>query len=112
MRTRDDVPIWSGKFERELPNMLASDDEISRGIVNSLRGSLRSLLAGSRCGGATLPGDPEAIDLFEKVITMDASFAPAYADLAGAEAAFSAAWMSCGASFRHARISRICLSSE
>ena len=37
VRTRDDVPIWSGKFEREWTEVLAIQDEISRGIVNSLR---------------------------------------------------------------------------
>jgi TolB-like protein len=100
VRTRDDVPIWSGKFERELTNVLAIEDEISRGIVNSLRLNLGrgrrryetsaeayDLYLHARAAGAQrYPGDPEVIALFESVVAEDASFAPAYAGLAGAEA--------------------------
>ena len=34
---RDDFPLWSGKYDRELTDVFAIQDEISRGIVNSLR---------------------------------------------------------------------------
>ena len=37
VRVRDDFPLWSGRFDRELTDVLAIQDEISRGIVNSLR---------------------------------------------------------------------------
>ena len=37
VRVRDDFPLWSGRYDRELPDILAIQDEISRGIVNSLR---------------------------------------------------------------------------
>src|SRR5262249_58598096 len=37
IRARDDFPLWSGKFDRELTDVLAIQEEISRGIVNSLR---------------------------------------------------------------------------
>ena len=37
IRVRDDFPIWSGKFDRELTDVFAIQDEISRGIVNNLR---------------------------------------------------------------------------
>jgi TolB-like protein len=37
VRVRDDFPIWSGKFDRETTDIFAVQDEISRGIVNSLR---------------------------------------------------------------------------
>ena len=37
IRVRDDLPLWSARFDRELPDALAIQDEISRGIVNSLR---------------------------------------------------------------------------
>jgi adenylate cyclase len=37
VRARDDVPLWSGRFDRELTDVFAMQDEISRGIVNSLR---------------------------------------------------------------------------
>ncbi len=37
VRSRDDFPIWSGKFDRELTDVFAIQDGIARGIVNSLR---------------------------------------------------------------------------
>jgi adenylate cyclase len=37
VRVRDDSPLWSGRFDRELTDVFAIQEEISRGIVNSLR---------------------------------------------------------------------------
>lgn len=37
VRVRDDFPVWSGRFDRELKDVLKIQDEISLGIVNSLR---------------------------------------------------------------------------
>jgi TolB-like protein len=37
VRVRDDFPVWSGRYDRELTDIFAIQDEISRGIVNSLR---------------------------------------------------------------------------
>src|SRR5207247_440812 len=37
VRVRDDFPLWSGKYDRELTDVFAIQDEISRGIVNELR---------------------------------------------------------------------------
>jgi len=37
VRVRDDYPLWSGKYDRELTDVFAIRDEISRGIVNGLR---------------------------------------------------------------------------
>jgi TolB-like protein len=37
VRARDDFPIWSARFEPELTDIVSVQDEISRGIVNSLR---------------------------------------------------------------------------
>jgi TolB-like protein len=37
IRVRDDVPLWSGRYTRATTDVLAIQDEISRGIVNSLR---------------------------------------------------------------------------
>src|SRR5215813_210696 len=37
VRVRDDFLIWSGKFDRELTDVFAIQDEISVGIVNNLR---------------------------------------------------------------------------
>jgi TolB-like protein len=104
VRTSDDVPIWSGKFEREWTDVLSIQDEISRGIVNSLRLKLGrgrrryetsaeayDLYLHARALGANrFRGDDEVIGLFEKVIVKDPSFAPAYAGVAGAEAWLSA----------------------
>src|SRR4030095_4045020 len=35
VRVRDDFPLWSGRFDRELGDVFAIQDEISRGIVNN-----------------------------------------------------------------------------
>ena len=100
VRTRDDVPVWSGKFEREWTDVLSIQDEISRGIVNSLRLKLGGgrrryetsveaydLYLHARASMTRLfPGDDEVIGLFEKAITKDSSLAPAYAGLAAAYA--------------------------
>lgn len=100
IRARDDVPIWSGKFDRELTDILAIQEEISRGIVNSLRLKLGRgrrryetsteaydlyLRARALETRRLIPGD-DAIDLFEKAVAKDSSFAPAYAGLADAYA--------------------------
>jgi TolB-like protein len=37
VRARDDSPVWSNRFDREMTGIVAVQDEISRGIVNSLR---------------------------------------------------------------------------
>jgi TolB-like protein len=37
VRVRDDFPLWSGKYDGELTDVFAIQDEISRGIVNELR---------------------------------------------------------------------------
>ena len=37
VRVRDGFPLWSGGYDRELTDVFAIQDEISRGIVNSLR---------------------------------------------------------------------------
>jgi adenylate cyclase len=37
VRVRDDFPLWSGRFDRELTDVFAIQDEISRGIINHLR---------------------------------------------------------------------------
>jgi serine/threonine-protein kinase len=99
VRVRDDFSLWSGSYDRELADIFAIQDEISRGIVNSLRLKLGR-------GQRRYQTSPEAYDLylrarapwvrngwsvlsgtvasFEAVIAKDPSFAPAYADLAAA----------------------------
>jgi TolB-like protein len=110
VRVHDDFLLWSGRFDRELADVVTVQDEIARGITNNLRLKLgrgrrryetsaeaydlylqaRASGAppgvwGTRIGGATKSG-PTVIDLFEKAIAKDPSFAPAYAGLAAAYA--------------------------
>jgi TolB-like protein len=102
VRVRDDFPLWSGRYDRELPDTLAIQDEISRGIVNSLRLNLGrgrrryevnaeayDLYLRARAF-ETLPGGMrQSMAPFEQAIAKDPSFAPAYAGLAAAHAAVS-----------------------
>ena len=101
---RDDFPLWSARYDRELPDVLAIQDEISRGIVNSLRLKLRRgrrryeissdvydsyLHARALSVERGLQGINRSIGPLEEVVARDPSFAPAYADLAAAYAARS-----------------------
>jgi TolB-like protein/Flp pilus assembly protein TadD len=101
IRVRDDYAVWSGRFDRQFTDIITIQDEISRGIVNALRLSLgrgrrryetnaeayelylRTRALHVRYG---LPGFDQAIEPLEKVISLDHSFAPAYAALATAYA--------------------------
>jgi TolB-like protein/Flp pilus assembly protein TadD len=96
VRVRDDIPLWSGKFDRELTDIFAIQDEISRGIVNGLR--LR-LGRGRRRYETSVEsydlylrarvargGQGQSVRLFEEAIAKDPSFAPAYAGLAARHA--------------------------
>ena len=101
VRVSDDFPMWSDTYNRELTDIFAIQDEISRGIVNSLRLKLGR-------GRRRYETSTEAYDLYlrasalpiehgimgidestvplEQVIAKDPSFAPAYAALAWARA--------------------------
>jgi adenylate cyclase len=101
IRVRDDFPLWSGQYGRELTDVFAIQDEISRGIVNSLRLKLgrgrrryetsaeaydlylraRALEIQNAAGGRN-----QSTGFYEQAIAKDASFAPAYAGLAAAYA--------------------------
>jgi len=101
VRVRDDFPIWVGKFDRELTDVFAIQDEIALGIVNNLRLKLgrgrrrydtnlevydlylRARLPVQRGGGV---GATASIGLFENVVAKDPAFAPAYAGLAASYA--------------------------
>src|SRR5262249_20129783 len=37
VRVHDDFPLWSGRYDRELTDVFAIQDEISLGVVNGLR---------------------------------------------------------------------------
>ena len=104
VRVRDDFPLWSARYDRELTDVFAIQDEISRGIVNSLR--LKLGRGRRRYETSTeaydlylrgrafeirprLSGMSEAIPLFEETIAKDPSFAPGYAGLAVAYGALS-----------------------
>ena len=100
VRVRDDFPLWAGKYDRELTDVFAIQDEISRGIVNELRLKLGH-------GRRRYETSVEAYDLYlraralqiqhgdsfdqsivplEEAIAKDPSFAPAYASLGTAYA--------------------------
>jgi serine/threonine-protein kinase len=96
IRVRDDFPLWSGKYDEKLTDVFAIQDEIARGIVNSLRLKLgkgrRRYETSTEAYDLYLRGrafgnnDDRGIDLFEQAIAKDPSFAPAHAGLAGAHA--------------------------
>jgi tetratricopeptide (TPR) repeat protein len=105
VRASDDTTLWSGRFDRELKDLFAIQDEISRSIVNELRLTLGSRGRQYRTdiqnydaylrGRALLFGHDvrnarRAAELFEAVTTRDPAFAPAYAGLADAWAIMSA----------------------
>jgi TolB-like protein len=99
VRASDDFPLWSGRYDRELTDVFAIQDEISRGIVNSLRLKLgrgrrryetsteaydlylraRALGRGGEFG---MDSFRQSIPVFEQAIAKDPAFAPAYAGLA------------------------------
>jgi hypothetical protein len=58
-RVRDDFALGSGRFDREFTDVVAIQDEISRGIVNSLR----LKLGGGRRRYET---SPEAYELYPR----------------------------------------------
>ncbi len=104
VRVRDDFPVWSGRYDREVTDVFAIQDEISRGIVNSLRVKLGRgrrryetsveaydfyLRARSFEMLPALTGIDRSLGPFEQAIAHDPSFAPAYAGLAAAHAARS-----------------------
>ena len=104
VRVRDDFPVWSSRFDRELSDVLAVQDEISRGIVNSLRLKLGrgrrryetsieayDLYLRDRASIAPIGQLPPGVRRrgpipFQDAIAKDQAFAPAYAGLAEAYA--------------------------
>jgi TolB-like protein len=106
IRASDDFSLWSGRYDRELTDIFAIQDEISRGIVNGLRLKLgrgrrryetsteaydlylRALALGG-FDGLGARGFARSIPLFEQAIVKDPSFAPAYAGLAQARVILS-----------------------
>jgi len=107
IRVRDDFPLWSGGYHRELSDVFAIQDEISRGIVNGLRLKLgagrrryeTSYEAYDLYLRARAPANIDrdlpdsSIGFYREAIAKDPSFAPAYAGLATAYALRSGALM-------------------
>jgi TolB-like protein len=101
VRVRDDFPLWSGRYDQELTDIFAIQDEISRGIVNGLRLKLGR-------GRRRYETSTEAYDLYlraraietqnfgrgrnmsvpfyEQALAKDSTFAPAHAGLGAAYA--------------------------
>lgn len=92
-------PLWSHKFDRDLDDVFAIQDEIARSIVNELRLTLGKgrrryeanpqayqiyLTARGLIDRRGVPNMLKAAQLFEEVIRLDPSFAPAHAGLATA----------------------------
>lgn len=102
VRVRDEFRLWSERFDRKLTDVFAIQDEISRGIVNTLRLKLSparrqyetnleayDLYLRGRHTMASFPtrGRPiakPAIDYFEQAISKDPDYAIAYAGMADA----------------------------
>lgn len=99
IRVKDDFPIWSGKFDKELNDVFAIQEEISRNIVNSLRLKLGAgrrryetsveaydayLRAQALVNQEGVTANRRSIGLFEEAIAKDPTFAPAYAGEAAA----------------------------
>jgi TolB-like protein/Tfp pilus assembly protein PilF len=93
-----DKPLWADRFDRDLHDIFAIQDEISRAIVNKLRLTLGTgqrrydvdvdtynlYLKGRALLARRISGAKEAIGLFQQVVEKDPAFAPAYAGLADA----------------------------
>jgi TolB-like protein/Flp pilus assembly protein TadD len=100
VRVRDDFPLWSGRYDRELTDVFTIQDEISRGIVNHLRLKLGrgrrhyetsveayDLYLRGRASIQPPAGQENfAVASFEQAIAKDPLFAPAYAGLAAIRA--------------------------
>ena len=104
VRVRDDFPLWSGKYEREMKDIFSIQDEISRGIVNNLRLKLGRgrrkyetsteaydlyLQARALDLRFDMPVRRQSVPVYEQAIAKDPSFAPAYAGLAEEHALLS-----------------------
>jgi eukaryotic-like serine/threonine-protein kinase len=99
-----DVPLWVDRFDRELDDVFAIQDEISRAIVNKLRLTLGRgqrrydtnldayelyLKARALVDQRGVDNAQKAAELFAQVIAKDSAFAPAHAGLANAYAFMS-----------------------
>jgi serine/threonine protein kinase/lipopolysaccharide biosynthesis regulator YciM len=106
--TRTDFPLWSERFDREMKDVFEVQDEMARKIAEALRVTLSPeeleamsikptenlqaydlYLRGKRYARRQTRQDLEfALQMFENAVTVDASFALAYAACANACAMF------------------------
>ena len=101
VQVSSDRPVWTGRFDRQVSDVVALQDEISRGLVNNLRLKLGGgrrryetsfdaydlyLRARAKELQTGLLGLSDSVDAFSAVIEKDSAFAPAYAGLALAHA--------------------------
>jgi TolB-like protein len=107
IRARDDSLLWSGKYDREVTDIFAIQEEISRNIVNTLRLKLgrgrRRYETSTEAydlylRGRALESEPRVLatynrmaGFYEQAIAKDPTFAPAVAGLAATYAERSAA---------------------
>ena len=98
IRVRDDFALWSGRYDEELTDIFKIQDEVSRGVVNSLRLKLGRgrrrydtsvqaydlYLRARALQQRGVGGYSQSIGPLEDAIAKDPSFAPAYAGLAAA----------------------------
>ena len=100
VRVPDDTPVWSGRYDREMKDVFAIQDEISSSIVTQLRLKLRTgrrryhtapeiydtYLRGLALSKGALPGSVaklrEALRLFQEVVAKDPEFAPGHMGMA------------------------------
>jgi TolB-like protein/tetratricopeptide (TPR) repeat protein len=96
VRTQEDLPVWSGRFDHQIDDVLVIQDEVSRGIVNSLRLNVgrgrRRYEVNAEAYDLYLRGHTQteidtapaatSLDFYKRAIAKDPSFAPAYARLA------------------------------
>ena len=100
IKVADGYHLWSATYERELRDVFAVQDEITRAIVQALRVKLAAAAAPARpenlaayelylkgrlfLSKATEDGYDRALELFQAAIVQDAGYARAYAGLADA----------------------------
>jgi TolB-like protein/Tfp pilus assembly protein PilF len=98
IQVADDIHLWSETYAREMQDVFAIQDDISRAVVDSLK---VKLLGQKGAALVTAPtqnmeaysvwlkgrqffhlGGKTAIECFEKALKIDPQYAPAYADIA------------------------------
>ncbi|HEY3439258.1 MAG TPA: winged helix-turn-helix domain-containing protein [Paludibaculum sp.] len=103
IRAKDDVQLWSDKFERDLAEILALQSEVARAVAGEIRTSLspadqsraahtqpvnpeayNAFLKGNYLIRQGIPGVARSIDHFTEATSLDPSYAGGHAALAEA----------------------------